>query len=752
MKHLNPNDPEFTAKALGEHISDNENSIVSDAFKKEFEALQQFAKQVKNSIEDNRAEEKLEAEQIEAIDEVSIKSKNPIIRFPYWTGGIAALFIVALILPLYRPAVEDSNREREILFVSETLQTQVPEPVEGRQKTVITELSLNDEVLTRPLNEKEYNDPLIGLDALMPVTLPSEATEAIFHLPVVTKQDVNVLGGVVSQATDSEVFELSSFIAEVPAKAEMHPRKVAFLGNLAHKRGKSQVVAESLIGYRLDTPVVTTSMNDSVMPTVFPCLIRSDRPEFNREAYSLIEENSFLSSVDHPLSTFSIDVDTASYSNVRRFIQSGTLPPRDAVRIEEMINYFSYDYTQPEGKHPFAVKVSAAESPWQTDHRLVRIALKGGEVAKNERPAANLAFLIDVSGSMNSQNKLPLVKESLGLLIEQMNEKDRIAIVVYAGASGLALPSTTANNMETIKHAMDRLRAGGSTNGGAGIALAYEEAKKHFIKRGINRVILCTDGDFNVGMTDQGSLVDLIAEQAKSGIFFSAVGFGRGNYNDATMELLSNRGNGNYAYIDSRAEARKVFVTDMIGTLMSIAKDVKIQVEFNPTRVGAYRLIGYENRSLAKEDFNNDKVDAGDIGAGHTVTALYEVIPSGLEKNLPDVDALKYQKPQITHADSDSEELLTVKLRYKLPDEDISRLITVPFEDAGYELANCDDDFRFAAGVAALGMKLRGSEYVSSFSYDMILELLENSQGNDSQGMRSGLLELLKEVKELQNQ
>ena len=472
---------------------------------------------------------------------------------------------------------------------------------------------------------------------------------------------------------------------------------------------------------------------------------RQREEPWNRESYDRIVENGFKSPVDHPLSTFSIDVATASYSNMRRFLNYGQLPPADAVRIEELVNYFSYDYEGPKDETPFAVHVDSANAPWNKDHRLVRIALQGEKIDLSERPDANLVFLIDVSGSMSSENKLALVKRSLNLLVDQMEARDRIAVVVYAGASGLALPSTTANNKETIQHAIRNLQSGGSTNGGAGIELAYSVAQKHFIKDGINRVILCTDGDFNVGTTDRGSLTRMIEEKAKTGVFFSALGFGMGNYQDATMEELSNKGNGNYGYVDSFREARKVFVDEMLSTLFTIAKDVKIQVEFNPTQVGSYRLIGYENRMLAKEDFNDDTKDAGEIGAGHRVTALYEIVPPGLaEGKTSSVDPLKYQAA--TRPAVKSSELLTVKLRYKQPDEDVSSLIERPFIDNGSELDAADEDFRFATAVASFGMLLRKSELMNEMTYEDVVRLASKAQGNDSGGLRSEFIELVEKV------
>ena len=372
-------------------------------------------------------------------------------------------------------------------------------------------------------------------------------------------------------------------------------------------------------------------------------------PMHNTEKYAPIEETDFRSPLVAPLSTFSIDVDTASYANVRRFLNQGQLPPADAVRIEELINYFPYSDAAPTesleaGGAPFAVHMAQTIAPWNESNHLLRVALKGYEMPWDERPASNLVFLLDVSGSMRSQNKLPLVKEAMDLLVRRLDGRDRVAVVVYAGASGLSLPSTTANNRETIQHAMENLKAGGSTNGGAGIQLAYKVAREHFIEGGNNRVILCTDGDFNVGQTNQGDLVDVAEAAADEGVSLTILGFGMGNYKDDLLEELSNKGKGSYAYVDSSTEARKVFLEDLTGNLFKIAKDVKIQVEFNPAQVKAYRLIGYENRRLKAEDFNNDKKKAGDIGPGHTIVALYEIVPANVNGEMPSVDPLRYQQ------------------------------------------------------------------------------------------------------------
>ena len=476
--------------------------------------------------------------------------------------------------------------------------------------------------------------------------------------------------------------------------------------------------------------------------------------DYNTEAYGYRKDNAYLRVTDQPLSTFSIDVDTASYANVRRFLGQKQRPPADAVRIEELVNYFPYAYRPPTGNVPFAASLEVASAPWAPDHRLVRIGLKGREVSDAARPAANLVFLLDVSGSMAQPNKLPLVKQSLRLLVNKLRPDDRVAIAVYAGASGLALPSTSVREQARILEAIEELTPGGSTNGAMGIHLAYDIAKANFIPGGVNRVILATDGDFNVGTTSEGELVRLIEEKAKSGVFLSVLGFGMGNYKDSTLEQLADKGNGNYAYIDSLAEAKKTLVEQAGGTLVTIAKDVKIQVEFNPLEVAAYRLIGYENRLLAKEDFNNDQVDAGEIGAGHTVTALYEVVPVGVE--LPEssggVDALKYQRtetPSTKRQAPKTSEMLTVKIRYKEPTGDVSSKLEFPLMDSGVRFEDASPDFKFAAAVAGFGMALRDSPHKGQLTLANVTEWGRAGIGSDAGGYRSEFLSLVGEAESL---
>ena len=462
------------------------------------------------------------------------------------------------------------------------------------------------------------------------------------------------------------------------------------------------------------------------------------------EDYDKLFENKFLAAVAHPLSTFSIDVDTASYSNVRRFINGNGFPPADAVRIEELVNYFDYDYELPAGTEPFAVETEISECPWSKGHRLVSIGLQGKTVETDKLPPASFVFLLDVSGSMSDGNKLPLLKAGLKLLVKQLRDQDRVAIVVYAGAAGVVLPSTPGTDRNRIMEAMDQLQAGGSTAGGAGIKLAYEIAKENFVKEGNNRVILATDGDFNVGTSSTDELVKLIELKRNDGIFLTVLGLGMGNYKDSKMEQLANKGNGNYAYIDDILEAKKVLVTEMGSTLLAIAKDVKIQVEFNPTRVKEYRLVGYENRMLKKEDFADDTKDAGELGAGHTVTALYEIKPVAAGEKVG--DDLKYTKSKVTREAVESGELMTVKLRYKAPDGDKSKLIEKPVKDDHLPLEKTSQNFRFSAAVAEFGLLLRGSRFKGEASWKQVLELARGAKGEDRHGYRAEFIQLVEKA------
>jgi len=474
--------------------------------------------------------------------------------------------------------------------------------------------------------------------------------------------------------------------------------------------------------------------------------------ETDRENYAHFDDNPLKLVAEHPVSTFSIDVDTGSYANVRRILMEGRLPPKDAVRAEELINYFSYaDPAPQQGEKPFKVNLQFGPTPWNANTRLLRVAIKAQEIQQKDLPPANLVFLVDVSGSMNAPAKLPLLKRSLKMLSREMDQDDRVSLVVYAGASGVVLEPTAGDQSATIEQALEKLSAGGSTNGGAGIRLAYAKAREAFIKGGINRVILATDGDFNVGTVNHQALLDLIGQQRKAGIALTTLGFGSGNYNDHLMEQLADHGNGNYAYIDSLLEARKVLVEEVGGTLQTVAKDVKIQIEFNPTQVSEYRLIGYENRMLRREDFNNDKVDAGEVGAGHSVVALYELAlkDGGGER----VDPLRYAEKSQEQAMS-TDEVAFVKLRYKAPAQDKSQLISFPLKrsDALAELADTADDYRFSAAVAAFAQQLRGGRYLEGFDYTQILELARGSRGEDVRGYRSDFLRVAGLAQSLQPQ
>jgi Ca-activated chloride channel homolog len=470
---------------------------------------------------------------------------------------------------------------------------------------------------------------------------------------------------------------------------------------------------------------------------------------WNTEEYDRIEEGTFVATAADPLSTFSVDVDRASYSNIRRFLLDGTAPPKDAVRIEEMLNYFTYDYAEPQRGQPFSITSEVAAAPWSPRHQLVRIGLHSTRVETEDLPPSNLVFLIDVSGSMQSPDKLPLVKQSLRMLVNELRPRDRVAIVVYAGAAGLVLPSTPGGERTRILSAIERLEAGGSTAGGAGLRLAYEVAREHAVRGGNNRVILATDGDFNVGVSSDAEMVRLVEERRRQGTFLTVLGFGTGNLKDAKMEQMADAGNGNYAYIDSLLEARKVLVSEMGGTLLTVAKDVKIQVEFNPSRVQAYRLIGYENRALADHEFNDDAKDAGEIGAGHSVTALYEIVPVGVE---PDVriggtDDLRYQAPARPAPRQGGAELAFVKVRYKAPNAETSRLMQQVILARS---APPSTDLTFASAVAGFGMLLRDSEFKGSLTPERVISLARRGLGEDEEGYRADFIRLVERYRDIE--
>lgn len=474
-------------------------------------------------------------------------------------------------------------------------------------------------------------------------------------------------------------------------------------------------------------------------------LLESPPTQTNDESYAEVEENPFESPKTAPLSTFSIDVDNASYTNIRRFINNGQKVPADAVRVEEMVNFFKYNYPQPKDSNPFSINTEYSTCPWNENHKLLKIGLQGKNIPMTNLPTSNLVFLIDVSGSMDEENKLPLLKESMRILVKELRPKDKVSIVVYAGSAGVVLPPTSGDEKQAIMNAFDELRAGGSTAGGEGIELAYKLAEENFIKEGNNRVIIATDGDFNVGSSSDKDMEDLIEEKRKSGVFLTVLGFGMGNYKDSKMEILADKGNGNYAYIDNMQEANRFLGKEFKGSMFAIAKDVKIQIEFNPKHVQAYRLIGYENRKLKAEDFKNDAIDAGELGSGHTVTALYEIIPTGVQSNfIP--DALKYSKSK-TETINYNDELATVKFRYKKPAGEKSTEMTQIINNSSNGLGNTSADFKFSTAVAWFGLKLKESKLITNTSIEAIKNLAKSGLSNDEDGYKAEFIRLAESAK-----
>ena len=508
-----------------------------------------------------------------------------------------------------------------------------------------------------------------------------------------------------------------------------------------------------LFGSKKQIPLQAPPVDDGIVSIPAPVAVYNPPPViYSNEEYAPLIENEYLNVSDEPLSTFSIDADDASYCNFRRFVQSGSLPPKDAIRIEEFINNFSYHYPQPTDGHPFSINMEQSVCPWNTAHQLVRIGIKGREMNLDTLPPSNLVFLIDVSGSMESEDKLELVKKCFYLLVKELRPIDKVAIVVYAGNSGVVLPSTPGDKQDKIIHAIENLQAGGSTAGGAGIELAYKIAKENFITHGNNRVILATDGDFNVGVSSEADLLTLIESKRDDGIFLTTLGFGTGNYKDAKMELLADKGNGNYSYVDSYQQGMKIFVEQLTSTLYTIAKDVKFQIEFNPKYVQSYRLIGYENRLMPNPDFNNDLKDAGEIGAGTAATALYELIPAGSGELISSVDTLKYQYVSLRPNSNSEDEILNLKMRYKLPNEDQSQLIVVPLKYSSNSFENCSSEFQFAAAVAEFAMLIRESKFISASSFQQSIDIAALNKGTDADGARSEFIELAKSAAKIYEQ
>lgn len=639
--------------------------------------------------------------------------------------------------------------------------------------------ALVNETVNFQLIRKQATSPASTEKAIAEALATDEVLEGYKAESLAHRQKIRALKSTSKSGTSAQIRRYESSLAALEQEASEYRRTaereirqelkkspnaaldMAMTEYVLHRRNVESEIARLNREYETKLKAIELVSEDAKLDVLkaeieqlTEALEEAEHSKASRDRYARIHENPFVKAEgEKAVSTFSIDVDTASYANVRQFLmQSGQLPPPDAVRIEELINYFDYDYTPPTDDTPFASHVEVAGCPWQAGHRLVRVGIKGREIETDRRPQSNLVFLVDVSGSMNEPAKLPLLVEGMKMLTRKLGENDRIAIVVYASSEGLALPSTRGDQQDTILSTLDNLRAGGSTAGGAGIELAYEIAEQNFIQGGVNRVILATDGDFNVGVTHEDGLTTLAEEKAKdSGVFLTVLGFGRGNLNDSMMEKISNAGNGNYHYVDNTTEARKVLVAEMAGTLVTIAKDVKIQIEFNPAEVAAYRLIGYENRMLKTEDFNNDQKDAGEIGAGHTVTAIYEVIPAGQPVNVPAVDPLKYQQPATAKPSSDADEsgeMLTLKLRYKQPDEDVSTKLEFPITDNGQSFAKASTDFKFASAVASFGMLLRHSQHQGHTSFSAVEEIANEGVGKDKHGYRAEFLQLVRQAKQ----
>lgn len=754
--NLTPDSPELTAYALGALDPDTrarvEAAVASDpALQAEVDAIRACAMQLTDELSrepapalDERQRERIRAASRngsgEALDLEMEGTRKPARRGssgawwrdlwnPAWGLALAGAAAVALTLWLRPPtAGEPAQSEAEIAGNGLRYQpgrsdaatvTNAPAlaAVETRERKVSADRSA-------PVRRMESRS--VPVDSLQVPTapLPSPAPVAPQAQVQVSRRTVGG-DGAMPQASSSGVGGVAPGSVQTPS-ASVPP-----LGGsrAMESRGEApQLYQEPVLMKRYG--LVPREMSTAVQPPV---------------------ENPLRSPLETPLSTFALDVDTASYAIVRRHLNAGRRPPADAVRLEEMVNYFTYTHRQPAGDHPIGIETELADSPYTWGNRLVRIALKARDIPRSERPPANLVFLVDVSGSMEPQDRLPLIQRSLRMLTESLTARDRVSLVTYSGEAGVRLPSSSGAEKELIVKAIDTLRSGGSTHGSAGIRLAYEQARAHFNAEGINRVILCTDGDFNVGLTSREALLELIAGEAKTGVYLTVLGFGMDNYKDATTELLADRGNGNYAYIDSFREARKVLSEQLESTLVTVARDVKLQVEFNPARVLSWRLLGYENRALADRDFNDDTKDAGELGAGHTVTALYELVMAGGAG--PGVDPLRYGRATPMAGPSGTgvhtNELLHIKLRYKTPDDDRSRLLQLSVTDVSRTLEQAGDDFRFSAAAAGLAMLLRNSPHKGTLTYDQVLRMAESALGRDPGGYRAEFVDLVQRARQL---
>jgi Ca-activated chloride channel family protein len=800
--NINPDDPKLTAYALGE-LDQAEHAAIGAELEKSF-ACQRAVEEIRETaalLKKKLAAEELPglafAQQRKIENQLKESVGRPAISF--WRilfyGGVSAA-AACFILAMFVPTLSKSKSKTQQLALNSSADFPAKPQPPAPEKAAPVEMAVQSAPVAPPVQPAQVvvlpvatpppvEQSKLGKDAdglhvnnqtaaSSPVEAKSDTSLTALNAgtPVLSPSVNKPVGGVVTANAGSSPQSVPGVVALNGVNGQSSGTSVGGGGGRGGGgfggRGGGGRGASFYYSFPGNSPVVINDSLDQVVivererPADVPAL--GDIPlqgrlfrspsQTDTASYPHLVENSFLTALNHPLSTFSIDVDTASYANVRRFLNEGRMPPPDAVRIEEMVNYFKYNYPQPRGEDPFAANIEIAGCPWNPGHRLVRIGLKGREIAQDKRPPSNFVFLIDVSGSMQPPERLPLIKQALRQLVKKMTENDRVAIVVYASNAGIKLESTPCSEKEKILQAIDELDAGGSTAGAAGIQTAYRVAQKNFIEGGVNRVLLCTDGDFNVGITDQGQLVKMIQDKAKSGVSLTTLGVGTDNYKDALMQKLADKGNGNYAYLDTLEEAQKVLIEQMSGTLVTIAKDVKIQIEFNPAQVSAYRLIGYEKRMLRKEDFNNDAKDAGEIGAGHTVTAIYEIVPTGGEIRAGEVDDLKYQHPAEEkperYESAASKELLTLKLRYKQPDGDKSRLLEFPVTDNGKRFNNASTDFKFAAAVAEFGMLLRDSEFKGSSSYGAVLELAGEAKGADAEGYRSEFLNLVRKARGLQ--
>ena len=791
-----PDDPKLTAYALGE-LEGDERAAFAAALRNN-PAAQAAVEEIRATVAQLEmalaVEPTTPVEPVRQLDPYPRKKKATLLRFPkiyYITGGLAAA-CVALIIALDRPEVARTSKAKQYVemplsAVEKPADVALPsteahalsgESIETAPAVATSEVKGDADATEGGMFDFKASG-LLEESKKAVATTTGDSPAIAFDTTVVPSAS-----GIENRALKQRVEKMiKQRAALAKAKAEANAREEKFVVNMV-------ATAPAPVEAPVALSAVTVRAAQDAYATSMAVARESARTQFsntssaglvnaslgyeggngtaaaNTETYGFRVENDFLAAAENPLSTFSADVDTGSYSNVRRFLLSGKMPPPDAVRIEEMLNYFPYHYADPAEKDrdgsvapPFMATMEVADAPWKEGHRLVRIGLKARDVATTRRGAANLVFLLDVSGSMNQPNKLPLVKESLRLLLARLRPDDRVAIVTYAGASGLALPSTLVSKAHDIATAIDELRPGGSTNGAMGIQLAYDIAKANFVAGGINRVILCTDGDFNVGVTSEGGLVRLITEKAKTKVFLTVLGFGMGNYKDATLQQLADAGNGNYGYVDTRREAEKLLVNQVSGTLLTVAKDVKLQVEFNPAKVASYRLIGYEKRMLKKEDFNNDAVDAGEIGAGHAVTALYEIVPiGGAVTTSRKVDELRYASfggvsatmrttKDVTRSPDD---LLTLKVRYKEPADDVSKRLEFPLIDRGTRFAEASGDFKFAAAIAGFGMVLRDSPHKGFATLASVRGWAEAGAVSDVGGYRAEFVDLVRRAEALQ--